>query len=73
MDFSIFGRFTDLYCLTQVQKIVPKDPDATKKLRECEKEIAKIRFENAIAMEDHDGHSVAENLDFHSIGTPDTN
>jgi len=52
----------------QVQRIVPKDPDALKKLRECEKAVAKIRFEEAIAMEEHDRHSVAESLDFHSIG-----
>ncbi len=47
---------------------MPKDPDALKKLRECEKAVAKIRFEEAIAMEEHDRHSVAESLDFHSIG-----
>ncbi len=47
---------------------MPKDPDALKKLRECEKAVAKIRFEEAIAMDEHDRHSVAESLDFHSIG-----
>jgi serine/threonine-protein phosphatase 5 len=47
---------------------VPKDPDAVKKLRECEKAVTKIRFEEAIAMKEHDRHSVAESLDFHSIG-----
>lgn len=53
----------------QVQRIVPKDPDATKKLKECEKAVTKIRFEEAIANEDHERHSVAESLDFRSIGT----
>ena len=51
----------------QVQRIVPKDPDATKKLRECEKAITKIKFEEAIAAEEEEKHSVAESLDYHSI------
>lgn len=30
----------------------PKDPDAQRKLRECEKHLRKIRFEKAIASDD---------------------
>lgn len=52
----------------QVAKIVPKDPDAMKKLRECEKAVQKMRFEEAIASNEHDRISVAEKLDYHSIG-----
>ena len=48
---------------------MPKDPDATKKLRECEKAITKIKFEEAIATEDEAKHSVADSLDYHTIGT----
>lgn len=48
---------------------MPKDPDASKKLRECEKAITKIRFEEAIATQDEEKLSVAESLDYHSIGT----
>jgi len=67
--YLAMGKFKDaLKDFRQVQRIVPKDPDAVKKLRECEKAVTKIRFEEAIAMEEHDRHSVAESLDFHSIG-----
>lgn len=67
----VMGHFvkTQGFFLFQVQRIVPKDPDATKKLKECEKAVTKIRFEEAIANEDHERHSVAESLDFRSIGT----
>jgi len=51
-----------------VQRIVPKDPDASKKVRECEKAITKIKFEEAIATEEEQKHSVVESLDYHSIG-----
>ncbi len=51
-----------------MKKLVPKDPDAAKKVRECEKAITKIKFEEAIATEEEQKHSVTESLDFHSIG-----
>ncbi|KAH8937066.1 hypothetical protein BDL97_16G006400 [Sphagnum fallax] len=71
--YLAMGKFKDaLKDFRQVQRIVPKDPDALKKLRECEKAVAKIRFEEAIAMEEHDRHSVAESLDFHSIEVEDS-
>ncbi|KAJ1550261.1 Serine/threonine-protein phosphatase 5, partial [Nowakowskiella sp. JEL0078] len=35
-----------------VVKVTPKDEDAKRKLSECEKEIKRIKFENAIAFED---------------------
>eukprot|EP00246_Nothoceros_aenigmaticus_P000688 TRINITY_DN10928_c0_g2_i1.p1 TRINITY_DN10928_c0_g2~~TRINITY_DN10928_c0_g2_i1.p1 ORF type:complete len:483 (+),score=75.78 TRINITY_DN10928_c0_g2_i1:96-1544(+) len=36
----------------QVCTLVPKNPDAQKKLRECDKHVKKIRFEKAIASDD---------------------
>lgn len=47
---------------------MPKDPDALKKVRECEKAITKAKFEEAIATEDEKKHSVADSLDYHTIG-----
>jgi hypothetical protein len=61
MSFEYIGNVF----LGQVAKIVPKDPDAVKKLRECEKAVAKSKFEEAIALE---WHSVAATVDYHIIG-----
>jgi hypothetical protein len=38
----------------QVQRIVPKDPNAVKKFIECEKGSYKIKFEKTIVMEEHE-------------------
>lgn len=54
--------------MVQVKKICPNDPDATKKLKECEKAVQKIRFEEAIAVHDSGKCSVSESIDFHCIG-----
>ncbi|BFI24353.1 serine/threonine-protein phosphatase 5 [Marchantia polymorpha subsp. ruderalis] len=53
----------------QVCKIVPKDPDAMKKLKECEKAVAKAKFEEAIAL---DSQSVATTLDYRTIEVEDS-
>ncbi|CAN0897351.1 Serine/threonine-protein phosphatase 5 [Linum grandiflorum] len=53
----------------QVKKISPKDPDAAKKLKECEKAVQKLKFEEAIAAPEAERRSVAESIDFRSIGT----
>lgn len=67
------GKFKDaLKDFKQVAKIVPRDPDAMKKLRECEKAVQKMRFEEAIATNDRDRVSVAESLDYHSIEVEDS-
>ncbi|KAG6473806.1 hypothetical protein ZIOFF_067724 [Zingiber officinale] len=50
-----------------VKRICPNDPDATRKLKECEKAVQKIRFEEAIAVHESERHSVADSIDFHSI------
>lgn len=47
----------------------PNDPDATKKLKECEKAVMKLKFEEAIAAPDIERRSIVESIDFHSIGT----
>ncbi|KAJ7567015.1 hypothetical protein O6H91_02G128600 [Diphasiastrum complanatum] len=50
--YLAMGKFNEaLKDFRQVCKIVPKDPDATKKLKECERAVQKIRFEEAIASE----------------------
>ncbi|XP_027932388.1 serine/threonine-protein phosphatase 5 isoform X3 [Vigna unguiculata] len=46
----------------------PNDPDASKKLKECEKAVMKLKFEEAIAAPESERHSVAESIDFHTIG-----
>ncbi|CAN1160759.1 Serine/threonine-protein phosphatase 5 [Linum perenne] len=52
-----------------VKKISPKDPDAAKKLKECEKAVQKLKFEEAISAPQAERRSVAESIDFRSIGT----
>lgn len=47
----------------------PNDPDATKKLKECEKAVMKLKFEEAISVPQSEKRSIAESIDFHSIGT----
>ncbi|KAL1332270.1 serine/threonine-protein phosphatase 5 isoform X1 [Arachis ipaensis] len=63
------GKFKDaLKDFQQVKKMCPNDPDATKKLRECEKAVMKLKFEEAIAAPESQRRSVAESIDYHSIG-----
>lgn len=47
----------------------PNDPDATKKLKECEKAVMKLKFEEAIAAPESERRSIAESIDFHTIGS----
>jgi hypothetical protein len=47
----------------------PNDPDATKKLKECEKAVMKLKFEEAISVPGSVKRPIAESIDFHSIGT----
>ncbi|CAI8606998.1 unnamed protein product [Vicia faba] len=45
------GKFKEaLKDFQQVKKMCPNDPDATKKLKECEKSVMKLKFEEAIAV-----------------------
>lgn len=51
----------------QVKRICPNDPDATRKLKECEKAVQKIRFEEAISAGHAETRSIAETIDYHTI------
>ncbi|QCD78423.1 serine/threonine-protein phosphatase 5 isoform X1 [Vigna unguiculata] len=63
------GKFKEaLKDFQQVKKMCPNDPDASKKLKECEKAVMKLKFEEAIAAPESERHSVAESIDFHTIG-----
>ncbi|WOL14145.1 serine/threonine-protein phosphatase 5 [Canna indica] len=66
--YLAMGKFKEaLKDFQQVKRICPNDPDATKKLKECEKSVQKIRFEEAIAVHDLERQSVADSIDFHTI------
>lgn len=54
--------------LGQVKRLSPNDPDASKKLKECEKAVQKIRFEEAISVQDSERRSVADTIDYKCIG-----
>lgn len=62
--FDMIYTYTD-----QVKKMCPNDPDATKKLKECEKAVMKLKFEEAIAVPGSVKRPIAESIDFRSIGT----
>ncbi|KAM6549832.1 hypothetical protein CsatB_021508 [Cannabis sativa] len=67
--YLAMGKFKEaLKDFQQVKRICPNDPDATKKLKECEKAVMKIKFEEAIAAPQSEKRSVAESIDFHTIG-----
>lgn len=66
--YLAMGKFKEaLKDFQQVKKICPNDPDATKKLKEAEKAVQKLRFIEAISVNDLENHSVVESIDFHSI------
>lgn len=54
--------------LIQVKRLCPNDPDATKKLKECEKAVMKLKFEEAISVPESERRSVADSIDYHSVG-----
>ncbi|RLN29559.1 serine/threonine-protein phosphatase 5 [Panicum miliaceum] len=66
--YLAMGKFKEaLKDFQQVKKICPNDPDATRKLKECEKAVQKIRFEEAISAGDAERRSVADSIDYHVI------
>ncbi|KAL8131920.1 serine/threonine-protein phosphatase 5 isoform X2 [Apium graveolens] len=66
--YLAMGKFKDaLKDFQQVKKISPNDPDATKKLRECEKAVMKLKFEEAIALPVTERRSIADSIDYHTI------
>ncbi|XP_023736451.1 serine/threonine-protein phosphatase 5 isoform X1 [Lactuca sativa] len=68
--YLAMGKFKDaLKDFQQVKRISPNDPDASKKLKECEKAVMKLKFEEAISVPTSEQHSVAESIDYRTIGT----
>ncbi|KAF5177548.1 Serine/threonine-protein phosphatase [Thalictrum thalictroides] len=66
--YLAMGKFKDaLKDFQQVKRISPNDPDAAKKLKECEKAVMKLKFEEAIAVHDSGRRSIAETIDFHTV------
>nr|AEM45799.1 serine/threonine protein phosphatase 5 [Solanum torvum] len=66
--YLAMGKFKDaLKDFQQVKKLCPNDPDATKKLKECEKAVMKLKFEEAISVPESQRCSVADSIDYHSI------
>ncbi|KAL6865201.1 hypothetical protein ACP4OV_016352 [Aristida adscensionis] len=66
--YLAMGKFKEaLKDFQQVKRISPNDPDATRKLKECEKAVQKIRFEEAISVGDIEKRSVADSIDYHII------
>ncbi|CAO2814590.1 unnamed protein product [Amaranthus hypochondriacus] len=62
------GKFKEaLKDFQQVKRLCPNDPDAAKKLKECEKAVMKLKFEEAIAVPEAERRSIAESIDYHSI------
>ncbi|KAI6697204.1 hypothetical protein NL676_017323 [Syzygium grande] len=68
--YLAMGKFKEaLKDFQQVKRLSPNDPDASKKLKECEKAVMKLKFEEAIAVPESARHSVADSIDYDSIGT----
>ncbi|XP_022848632.1 serine/threonine-protein phosphatase 5-like isoform X2 [Olea europaea var. sylvestris] len=62
------GKFKEaLKDFQQVKKLCPNDPDAAKKLKECEKAVMKLKFEEAIAVPQSEKVSIADSIDYHAI------
>ncbi|XP_047331500.1 serine/threonine-protein phosphatase 5-like isoform X1 [Impatiens glandulifera] len=68
--YLALGKFKDaLRDFQQVNKICPNDPDTTKKLKECEKAVMKLKFEEAIAAPESGRRSVADSIDYQTTGS----
>ncbi|XP_062217165.1 serine/threonine-protein phosphatase 5-like [Phragmites australis] len=66
--YLAMGKFKEaLKDFQQVKRICPSDPDATRKLKECEKAVQKIRFEEAISAGHTETRSIADSIDYHTI------
>nr|GMD90331.1 serine/threonine-protein phosphatase 5 isoform X1 [Ipomoea batatas]GME07602.1 serine/threonine-protein phosphatase 5 isoform X1 [Ipomoea batatas] len=66
--YLAMGKFKDaLKDFQQVKRLCPNDPDATKKLKECEKAVMKLKFEEAISVPQSEKQSVADSIDYHSV------
>ncbi|XP_047942406.1 serine/threonine-protein phosphatase 5 isoform X1 [Salvia hispanica] len=68
--YLAMGKFKEaLKDFQQVKRLCPNDPDAAKKLKECEKAVMKLKFEEAISVPESEKRSVADSIDYHTIGT----
>ncbi|KAG6416830.1 hypothetical protein SASPL_124271 [Salvia splendens] len=66
--YLAMGKFKEaLKDFQQVKKLCPNDPDAAKKLKECEKAVMKLKFEEAISVPESEKRSVADSIDYHTI------
>ncbi|XP_074286164.1 serine/threonine-protein phosphatase 5 isoform X2 [Silene latifolia] len=66
--YLAMGKFKEaLKDFQQVKRLCPNDPDAAKKLRECEKAVMKLKFEEAISVPEAERRSVADSIDYRSI------
>ncbi|KAK9052579.1 hypothetical protein SSX86_029208 [Deinandra increscens subsp. villosa] len=68
--YLAMGKFKEaLKDFQQVKRLCPNDPDASKKLKECEKAVMKLKFEEAISVPTSKQRPVSESIDFRTIGT----
>ncbi|XP_047951981.1 serine/threonine-protein phosphatase 5-like [Salvia hispanica] len=66
--YMAMGKFKEaLKDFQQVKRLCPNDPDAAKKLKECEKAVMKLKFEEAISVPESERRSVADSIDYHTI------
>ncbi|KAL3502844.1 hypothetical protein ACH5RR_037293 [Cinchona calisaya] len=66
--YLAMGKFKEaLKDFQQVKKLCPNDQDATKKLKDCEKAVMKLKFEEAISVPESQRRSVADSVDYHTI------
>lgn len=67
--YLAMGKFKEaLKDFKQLKKMCPNDPDTIKKLKECEKAIMKLKFEEATAAPLPSTDSVTNSNDFHPVG-----
>ncbi|XP_022860379.1 serine/threonine-protein phosphatase 5-like [Olea europaea var. sylvestris] len=66
--YMAMGKFKmALRDFQQVKKICPNDPDAAKKLKECEKAVMKLKFEEAISVPESERRSIVDSIDYRVI------
>ncbi|ONI17603.1 hypothetical protein PRUPE_3G168900 [Prunus persica] len=66
--YLAMGKFKEaLKDFQQVKRICPNDPDASKKLKECEKAVMKLKFAEAISVPVSERRPVADSINYRSI------
>lgn len=66
--YLAMGKFKEaLKDFQQVKRLCPNDPDAAKKLKECEKAVMKLKFEEAISVPVAERRSIADSIDYRSF------